>query len=203
MNKKSLINYIAVLLLGVLIYSSNFLDTDLFNFGEKNFAVWFVLSLLCFASGWYINKAFKWNRGGKIVFAVIVGITFVSILMITFFADYFGANELLTENLILYSLRNITLGLMGFFGLAIQEVFHTRRNTELLEGKIKQLETETNISRKEAELIIKEAKISAQQIVNDARIEAKKIISEKEKIERELREFIQTERELINRYEKK
>ncbi|MCH9028257.1 MAG: hypothetical protein IH819_01315 [Bacteroidetes bacterium] len=203
MNKKSLINYIAVLLLGVLIYSSNFLDTDLFNFGEKNFAVWFVLSLLCFACGWYINKVFQWSRGGKIVFAVIVGITFVSILMITFFADYFGANELLTENLILFSLRNITLGLMAFFGLAIQEVIHTRRNTEVLEGKVKQLETETDISRKDAELIIKEANLNAKQIVNDATIEAKKIISEKERVERELKEFIQTERELIKKYEKK
>lgn len=203
MNKKSLINYIAVLLLGVLIYSSNFLDTDLFNFGEKNFAVWFVLSLLCFACGWYINKVFQWSRGGRIVFAVIVGITFVSILMITFFTDYFGANELLTENLILYSLRNITLGLMAFFGLAIQEVINTRRNTEVLEGKVKLLETETDISRKEAELIIKEANLNAKQIVNEATIEAKKIISEKERIERELKEFIQTERELINKYEKK
>lgn len=203
MNKKSLINYIAVLLLGVLIYSSNFLDTDLFNFGEKNFAVWFVLSLLCFACGWYINKVFQWSRGGRIVFAVIVGITFVSILMITFFDDYFGANELLTENLILYSLRNITLGLMAFFGLAIQEVINTRRNTEVLEGKVKLLETETDISRKEAELIIKEANLNAKQIVNEATIEAKKIISEKERIERELKEFIQTERELINKYEKK
>jgi len=46
---------------------------------------------------------------------------------------------------------------MAFFGLAIQEVIHTRRNTEVLEGKVKLLETETDISRKEAELIIKEA----------------------------------------------
>jgi hypothetical protein len=131
MIKKVFIDYSAAILLGVLIYASNFLNTDLFNFGEKNFAVWFVLSILCFASGWYINKTLGWHRGGKIVFAVIVAVTAVSIFMVTFFGDYFAANELLTENLILYSLRNITLGAMGFFGMSIQEVINNRKDTEL------------------------------------------------------------------------
>ena len=203
MIKKYFINYAAALLLGILVFASDFLNTDLFNFGEKNFAVWFVLSLLCFACGWYINKTLGWHRGGKIVFSVIVSVTAVSIVMITFFGGYFGANELLTENLILYSVRNVMLGAMGFFGMAIQEVIDNRKNTEQIREKVELLERESGVSKKEAELIIKEANIKAEKIINDAEAKAKNVILDKERIEKEIKEFIQTERELIKRYEDK
>ncbi len=203
MEKKDLINYGAVILLGILIFASDFLNTDLFNFGEQNFSVWFVLSIFCFSSGWYINKSFGWNKGGKVVFSLIVAVTAISIFLVTFFADYFGAHEILTENLILYSLRNITLGSMAFFGMAVQEVISTRRNTELLEEKVELLQKDSELSKKEADLIVEEAKVKAQKIINDAEAKAKNIILKKERIEKELKEFIQVEKELIKRYEEK
>lgn len=203
MFKKNIINYSTAILLGVLIIASDFLDTDIFNFDEKNFAVWFVLSILCFASGWYINKTLGWHKGGKIVFSVIIAVTIVSIFMITFFSGYFNANEILTENLILYSLRNVTLGAMGFFGMAIQEVINNRRDTQNLIEKVELLERETDISKKEVQLKIKEANLNAERIINNAEAKAKNLILKKERIERELKEFIQTERELIKRYEEK
>jgi arsenate reductase-like glutaredoxin family protein len=198
---KNILKYATAILLGVLIFASDFLDTDIFNFDEKNFAVWFVLSILCFASGWYINKTLGWHTGGKIVFSVIIAVTIVSIFMITFFSGYFNANEILTENLILYSLRNITLGAMGFFGMAIQEVINNRRDTQILIEKVELLERESDISRKEAKLIIKEARLNAEKIINDAEAKSKNLFLKKERIEKELKEFIQTERELIKRYE--
>ena len=200
---KNILKYAAAILLGVLIFASDFLDTDIFNFDEKNFAVWFVLSILCFASGWYINKTLGWHKGGKIVFSVIIAVTIVSIFMITFFSGYFNANELLTENLILYSLRNVTLGAMGFFGMAIQEVINNRRDTQILVEKVELLERESDISKKEAKLIIKEARLNAEKIINDAEAKSKNLFLKKERIEKELKEFIQTERELIKRYEEK
>jgi arsenate reductase-like glutaredoxin family protein len=203
MFKRNIINYSTAILLGVLIFASDFLDTDIFNFDEKNFAVWFVLSIFCFASGWYINKTLGWHKGGKIVFSVIIAVTIVSIFMVTFFSGYFNANEILTENLILYSLRNITLGAMGFFGMAIQEVINNRNSTQILTEKVELLERDSDISKKEAELIIKEANLNAEKIINDAEAKAKNLILKKERIEKELKEFIQTERELIKRYEEK
>ncbi len=200
---KNIMKYATAILLGVLIFASDFLDTDIFNFDEKNFAVWFVLSILCFASGWYINKTLGWHKGGKIVFSVIIAVTIVSIFMITFFSGYFNANEILTENLILYSLRNVTLGAMGFFGMAIQEVINNRRDTQILIEKVELLERESDISKKEAKLIIKEARLNAEKIVNDAKAKSKNLFLKKERIEKELKEFIQTERELIKRYEEK
>lgn len=199
--KKFISEYSIPLLLGLLILASNFLNTSLFNFGDRNFAVWFVLSLFCFTCGWYINKSLGWQHGGKVIFAVIIAITVISILMIIFFNEYFGPFELLTENLILYSLRNITLGAMGIFGMSIQEVLSGENEALVLREKVKVLEVTAVDSKKESELLLKEAVLKADKIVNEAEAKAKNIFLKKERIEQELKEFIQTEKELIKRYE--
>jgi hypothetical protein len=199
--KNTIVHYAVPLLLGVLIFSSNFLNTDLFNFGEMNFAVWFVLSVLCFACGWYVNRTLGWQFGGKVVFAVLISVTFISIILIIFFSEYFGAGELLTENLILYSLRNIYLGAMGIFGMAVQEVLMGETEVKLLKEKVKLFESAADESRRQADLLLKEANVKAEKLINDAELKSKNTILKKERIEKELKEFIQTERELLKRYE--
>jgi hypothetical protein len=198
--KTILKNYFAALMIAVFIYTSNFLNTDLFNFGEFNFVVWFVLSIFCFASGWFINRQIGWHKGGKVLFAIIVAITILSLITVTFFSEYFGTNQIITENLILFSLRNITLGAMGFFGMAVQEVLSGEREAVILREKLKIYEDNIIDSKKEAELTLKEAEIKAKEILSDAEAQAKNIILKKERIERELKEFIQAEKELIKKY---
>ncbi len=201
MEKKKLIYYSTPGLLGVLMFASNFLNTNLFKFGDNNFAVWFVLSVLCFACGWFINKTLGWRSGGKIVFSMIISVTIISVLMISFFRDYFAANELLTENLILYSLRDITLGAMAFFGMSVVEILTLQKEFLVLKEKFNVYENLAIDAKKEAELELREAKIHAQKIINDAELNAKNIFLKKERIEQELKEFIQAEKELIKRYE--
>ena len=201
MEKRSIHQYVTPVLLGVLMFASNFINPNIFQFGGNNFAVWFVISVLCFACGYYMNKIFGWHTGGKVVFSIIIAATVISILVITFFREYFSANELLTENLILYSLRNITLGSMALFGMAIDEVLHREREATVLNQKLKTYEEQLQDARKEAELELREAKLQAEKIVNEAQNTAKNIILKKERIEKELKEFIQAERELIKRYE--
>lgn len=199
--KKFFTKYSVPVLLGLLIFASDFLNTSLFNFGDRNFAVWFVLSILCFACGWYINRSLGWQLGGKVVFAVIVSITLISIAIIIFFNEYFGTFELLTENLILFSLRNITLGAMGIFGMAIQEIVSGEKEALILREKVKVFEATAADSKKEAELLMREARLNADKIVSEAETTATNIFLKKERIEQELKEFIQTERELLKRYE--
>jgi hypothetical protein len=199
--KKFFASFSVPFLLGLLIFASNFLNTSLFNFGDRNFAVWFVLSILSFACGWYINRSLGWQYGGKVVFAVIVAITLISIAIIIFYNEYFGTFELLTENLILFSLRNITLGAMGIFGMAVQEILSGEKEALILREKVKVLEATAADSKKEAELLLREAQLKAEIIINDSEATAKNIMLKKERIEQELKEFIQTEKELLKRYE--
>lgn len=199
--KRLLIDYGAAALLAVFLFVSNFLNTDLFDFGQLNFAVWFVLSILSFSCGWFINRVLGWHRGGKIVFAILIAVTIISLFIVIFFNEYFSASELLTENIILYSLRNITLAAMGFFGMALQEVLGSERESTILREKIKVYEQTMLDAKKESELTLKEAKVQAQKILNDAEFSAKNIFLKKERIEKELKEFIQIEKELIKKYE--
>jgi len=199
--KTILVNYGATILLAAFLFASNFLNTNLFDFGQLNFAVWFVLSIFSFSCGWFINRILGWHRGGKIVFATIIAITIVSLVIVIFFNEYFSAAQLLTENIILYSLRNITLGAMAFFGMAIQEILASERESVVLKEKIKVYEQTMMDAKKEAELTLKDAKLQAQKIVNDAELSAKNIFLKKERIEKELKEFIQIEKELIKKYE--
>mgnify|MGYP001454457865 CR=1 FL=1 len=201
MEKKPLVYYLTPALLGVLMFSSNFLNTDLFKFGENNFAVWFVLSVFCFACGWVINKTFGWHSGGKVVFAMIVASSVVSIFVVSFFRQYFSANELLAENLILYSLRNITLGSIALFGMSIVQVLTMQKEFAILKEKSRLIEEGFIDAKKEAELELREAKIEAKKIVNDAEAQAKNTLLKKERIEKELKEFINAEKELIRKYE--
>ena len=201
MEVKKLHYYLVPVLLGVLMFASNFLNTNLFRFGENSFAVWFVISLLSFACGWFINKTLGWHFGGKVVFATIIAATIISVLMISYFRDYFAATELLTENLILYSLRNITLGAMGFFGMAVVEIFTFQKELLVIKEKLKVYENISPDLKKESELELREAKLKAQKIISDAEINAKNIFLKKERIEKELKEFIQAEKELIKKYE--
>ena len=92
---------------------------------------------------------------------------------------------------------------MGFFGMAIQEVINNRKDTQILIEKVELLERESDIQKKEAKLIIKEANLNAEKIINDAESKSKNLFLKKERIEKELKAFIQTERELIKRYEEK
>jgi hypothetical protein len=201
LNKELLIKYVVPALLAVLMFSSNFLNKRLFGFDEQNFAVWFVLSVLCFACGWYINQSLGWHLGGRVVFSIIVAATFISIILITFFQEYFDANELITENLLLYSLRNIMLGTMAFFGMAVAEVLILQKELLILQEKQKTLDETGKDLKKEAELELKEAKLKAQKLLNDAETEAKDLTLKKDRIERELKDFIRTEKEFIKKYE--
>ncbi|HSR18352.1 MAG TPA: hypothetical protein VLM39_09720, partial [Ignavibacteriaceae bacterium] len=166
-----------------------------------NFTVWFVLSVICFACGWYINKTLGWQLGGKVIFSIIIAATLLGILAITYFRNYFSPNELLTENLILYSLRNITLGAMAFFGMAIVEILAKQKDYLILQERLKTYEDTLKDAKKEAELELREAKVKAQKLLQDAEITAKNITLRKQIIEKQLHEFIQIEKELIKKYE--
>lgn len=195
------LRYATVVLLGLIMFSSNFLSPKLFTGEILNFAVWFILSIFAFSCGWIIDKTLGWRYGGKLVFAVIVATSIMSVFLVTFFRGYFGINEYLTENFILFSLRNIMLGVMGIFGLAVAELLAVQK-------EIEQLKHQTQLNRKiaedaerEAGIIIREAKSKADAMLVGAERESLELINRKKEIELQLKEFLKTEKELIKKYE--
>ena len=201
MIEKKKIYYLTPGLLAVIIFASNFLSTDVFKAGYQNFSVWFVLSVFAFACGWLINKTLTYNHGGKVVFAVIVASAFISVLLVSMFSEYFGLSALLVENMILYILRNITLGAMAFFGMAISELIILQKS--LAQSKVKPDDGSRELANahKEAQIIVEDAKLKAEKLLFESQKRADDMLERKNQIERRLKEFIAAERELIKNYE--
>ena len=201
MMEKKPIYYSTPALLAIIIFASDFLSTEVFKAGYQNFSVWFVLSVFAFACGWLINKTLGYNHGGKVVFSVIVASTFISVLLLSFFSGYFGLSDLLVENLILYILRNIMLGSMAFFGMALSEVIILQK--EGVPTKIKEDDSKKVLlnAQKEAQLLVSEAKLKADKMIYQVQQGVNEMVDRKNEIERRLKEFIAAERELIKKYE--
>lgn len=196
---KSIKYYLAPLLIGLLIFISNFLNTELFGAEIVNFAVWFILSLFIFALGWLTNNTLGWIHGGKIVFAVIVALAFISALLVSFFSDYFLTQNLLFENIILYTVRNIFLGSMAFFGMVLAELITIQH--EIVRLKNQDSDKLLAEAAKKSELILKEAALEAEKIIFESNKKASNILEQKNILERKLEEFIEVEKEIIKKYE--
>lgn len=201
MSTNKYVSYSFPLLLSVMIFISNFIDTSIFSVGENNFAVWFVISFLAFGFGWLMNKYFEWNSGVNIILSLTIATTLLTILVVSFFKEYFSSSEFLVENIFLFSLRNILLGATGFFGMAVAEIYKIKKESEIIKEKLQVYHETIGSSKKEAEILLREAQVKALQILTEAESTSKNIIMKKERIEKELREFIQIEKELIKKYE--
>jgi hypothetical protein len=199
MNLKSKKYYFAPLLVAGLIFISNFLNTQLFDAEIINFAVWFILSLFIFAIGWLTNNTLGWVHGGKIIFSVIVAMALISALLVSFFSDYFLTENLLFENIILYTVRNIFLGSMAFFGMSLSELINVQRENENLKNIDSDKLMEDSIRK--SDLIIREAKLEAEKLIFEASKKASNILEQKNILERKLKEFIEVEKEVIKKYE--
>ncbi|NOX19534.1 MAG: hypothetical protein GXO87_14800 [Chlorobi bacterium] len=202
MKKQKSYYYITPGVIAFLIFISNFLSSNIFGEAFENFAVWFVISVFIFASGWFMNNTFGYITGGKILFAVIVAATAVSVLMVFIFKEYFNVSNLLVESLILYSLRNIFLGAMGFYGLALNENMILQKEVESLKAKNVNVDRIIDDAKKESSIIVADAKIKAERLIFKAQKNSTNVVEMKNTIERNLKQFIQTERELIRKYEK-
>jgi hypothetical protein len=201
MEKRKPLAYLSPILLAVLIFASDFLNTDIFKFGENNFAVWFIVSVFCFACGWMTNKSFGWHAGGKLVFSVTIATAIIGVVLVTFFKEYFSASDLVAENIIVFSLRSVMLGAVAFFGMSVTELFTLQRELLSVSEQLKVYKQTLGEAKDEAKLTLQEAKIKAVKIMNDADLASRNLLLKKERIEKELREFIQIEKELIKKYE--
>ncbi len=186
------------LFLTFLLVVSNLLNANLFVNSEYTFAVWFILLLASFATGWLMNSGFKWSNGNKVIFIVTIISIIITLSLVALFRNSFDMNNSLLGNLVLYSLRVLVLGLSALFGLSISENLKLQEKIE--DSKLGDEVQDVSTSDK-AEYYIKEAKLKAEKLLFEAEKEAQQIKESKTQIEIQLRELIHTEREVIRKYE--
>lgn len=197
--------FAAPLVLVLLVFSSNFIDPDLLRLGGSaggyNFAIWFILATFCFACGYFMNKSLGWVWGGKMAFALIIFGAVSGLALSLLFPEYFLMKSSSFEKFLIYILRGVMLGSFSYFGMSVSEVFRLDRELHAADTKIKAFEETIRDAKKEADLIMKDVQIKAAKITSDAEMNAKNILLKKERIEKELQEFIQIEKELLRKYE--
>lgn len=177
-----------------LLLLSNLLSAKLLLISNHHFTIWFIFLLFSFGTGWLMNSGFKWEIGIKTISIITFSSVIISLTIVALFKNSFDLSSSIIDNFILYSLRVFVLGIFSIFGLSIAEIVK-------LQKVIIEIGTPST-SKSESELVIKEAKLMAEKIIFHAEKEAKSINERKTKIEMQLRELIQTEREVIRNYEK-
>ena len=198
MNEVKKIYFIYPLFLAFLLVVSNLLNANLFVNSEYTFAVWFILLLVSFVVGWLMGNGFMWTEGRRTISIIIAISVVISLIFVATFRSDFDMNNTLLGNLVLYSLRIFVLGSSAIFGLSIS--INAKSENISVDDSIIDTTPSISISDKE-EYYIKEAKLKAEKIIFEAEKEVQKIKDSKAQMERELRELIHTEREVIRSYE--
>ncbi len=199
MNEIKKTYFVFPIALSFILIISNLLNTNLFVNSDYTFTVWFVLLLASFTIGWLMAKGFKWSKGLKSIFISITLSIVISLILVAVFRNNFSTHSSLLGNLVLYSLRVLVLGSSAIFGLSVSV---NGKDKNVVENNMPMDTTqEVDILQKE-EYFIKEAKLKAEKILFEAKKEAQQIKDSKAQMERELRELIHTEREVIRSYEK-
>ena len=202
MKKVKPIYYFYPLLMAFLIFLSDFLNTRMFETMLQTFAVWFILSVLIFSIGYIIDKSFGWVIGGKVVFVSIIISIIFSLSFASFFKNYIALSSPLLEDLILFILRNITLGAMGFFGMAIAEV---TANEAVIKAQ-GDIEKNTALlienAKKEAELLIKEAEQKIEEMKKEKTGELNELVRNEIELKKKLNELISSEKEILKKYDR-
>lgn len=184
--------------LAFLLLLSNLLSANIFVNSDFTFLVWFVLMLVAFFIGWFINSSFKWLLGIKVVFISIMSAIILSFVIFLLFGNSFSINNSLIGNIVLFSIRIFVLGSISIFGISISENFNNRQQNDNLD---KPDENSPTNNVENADLLIREAKLKAEKLLFDAEKEYNAIKERKMQIEIQLRELIHTEREVIRNYE--
>ena len=146
-----------------------------------------------------MNSGFKWEVGVKVISIVTLVSVIVSLVIVSLFKNSFDIDNSLIDNFIHYSLRVFVLGMFSVFGLSIAETIKLKK--VIVENEDDEY-YEDSPKKSESELVIKEAKLKAEKIIFEAEKEAQNINDRKTQIEIQLRELIQTEREVIRNYER-
>ncbi len=201
MIKANLKNYSGACVLALILFGSLFIGTSIFNAGYEQYSVWLLLAVFSFADGWFINKTIGWNKGGKIIFSVIIAAVLVSLFVVSLFRNYFAIDHLLSEDLFIFAIRIISIGVFGYFGLSVAEIFHLQQAQAECERLKNEFEEAFNRTEKEIELTLKEAKLKSEKMIFDAEKKVNELSIEKNRIQKQLHDLIQIEKELINKFE--
>jgi len=184
----------------LLITFSNGISSGIIETEVAAYPLWMMVSALAFGFGW----AFFRYTGPKVAFqylkiATVAGTLagiLVTILIITSVKDY----SLFAEKVFASLFRNLSLTALAFVGYYFT-MYRNRAPKSDADPQVTGNGHESVYARKEAELLLREARIQASAIVQKAEEEAERARIRKVQYESELKQFLHTEKTIIEKLE--
>jgi hypothetical protein len=90
---------------------------------------------------------------------------------------------------------------MAFFGMAVSRILIYEKQLEANKHILENLEEKIPLAEREANIVLKEAKLKAEELLLQTQKKCNELIEAKNKIDRQLTELIKTEEELLKQYE--
>lgn len=193
--------WIAVFFYAVIIFFSNFGESEITAIKSLGFGFWFVMLLFAGSMGFILSYLFGLKRSLWIYLIIFLAISFISALIILITPTLFTSSAL-SFNLFVVQILKIGLasvfGLLG--GLIWQNIFLAKELVRADE-KIKFYEKNVLDAKREAEILKKEAEVKANEMIFDAKKKVQEIEKLKRDLEIKLREFLQIELSVLNKHE--
>ncbi len=184
----------------LLIAFSNGISSGIIETEVAAYPLWMMVSALAFGFGWafyrYTGKqvAYKYLKIATAA-GTLAGIL-VTILIITSVKDY----SLFAEKVFASLFRNMSLSVLAFLGYYFM-MYRNRITITDADTSVIGNGNESVYVRKEAELLMREARIQASAIVQKAEEEAERARIRKVQYESELKQFLHTEKVIIEKLE--
>lgn len=90
---------------------------------------------------------------------------------------------------------------MAFFGMSVSRILIYEKQLEANKKVLEDFENKVPLAEREAEIVLKEAKLKAEELLLQTQKKCNELIEAKNKIDRQLAELIKTEEELLKQYE--
>jgi hypothetical protein len=193
--------WFAVFFYAVIIFLSNFGETQIVTFYPYGFGFWFVVMFFAACLGFIVSYLFGLKQSLWIILITFLGAGLISSLIVLIKPTLFRFENVSFANVILQILKIGLSSIFGLLGVLIWQNIFLSKELVRADEKIKYYEQNVLDAKREAEILKKEAEVKANEIIFDAKKKVQELERLKRELEIKIREFLQTEIAVLDKHE--
>lgn len=193
--------WISVLFYTIIIFFSNFGETQLTSLNPFGFGFWFVVLFFAGCLGFLVSYFFGFKNSLWILALVFLSLSFLTAILILIKPKIFAFNEVTLPNIVTQILKLGLGSIFGLLGVLIWQSLFLSKELLRLSEKLKLYENNILDTKREAELLKKEAEVKANEMILDAKKKVQELEKLKRDLEIKLREFLQIELSVLDKHE--
>jgi len=193
--------WFAVFFYAVIVFLSNFGETQIVSFYPYGFGFWLVMMFFSACLGFIISYLFGLKQSLWIALITFLVIALLSSLVVLIKPSLFRFESTSLANVILQILKIGLSSIFGLLGILIWQNIFLSKELVRADTKIKFYEQNVLDAKREAEVLKKEAEVKANEIILDAKKKVQELERLKRELELKIREFLQTELAVLDKHE--